>query len=39
MGYFGWLLAQGIIEMITGKSHKTDHGVSYYFRRHKKYRY
>jgi hypothetical protein len=39
MGYFGWLLAQGIIEMITGKHHKTDHHVSYYFRRHKKYKY
>ncbi|KYK30560.1 MAG: hypothetical protein AYK22_03565 [Thermoplasmatales archaeon SG8-52-3] len=39
MGYFGWLLAQGIIEMITGKTYKTDHHVSYYFRKYKKHKY
>ena len=39
MGYFGWLLAQGTIEMITGKKDKSDHGFSYYFRHHKKHRF
>lgn len=39
MGYFGWLLAQGIIEMITGKNTKTDRNFSYYFRRHRKYKF
>jgi len=39
MGYFGWLLAQGIIEMITGKNPKTDRNFSYYFRRRRKYRF
>ena len=39
MGYFGWLLAQGIIEMITGKNTKTERNFSYYFRRHRKYKF
>ena len=39
MGYFGWLLAQGMIEMITGKREKADHGLLYYFRKHRKYRF
>ena len=39
MGYFGWLLAQGIIEMITGKKDKADHGVFYYFRKHRNHRF
>lgn len=39
MGYFGWLLAQGMIEMITGKKEKAEHGLSYYFRRHRKHRF
>ena len=39
MGYFGWILAQGIIEMITGKNSKTEHNILYYFKRHKKYRF
>ena len=41
MGYFGWILAQGIIEMITGKHPKEDKTFSYYFSRHshKKYRF
>ncbi len=41
MGYFGWILAQGIIEMITGKYPKEDKTFSYYFSRHshKKYRF
>ena len=39
MGYFGWLLAQGIIEMITGKEDKNEPGLSYYFRRKNKFKY
>jgi len=30
MGYFGWILAQGIIEMITGKEDQEGFGTSYY---------
>lgn len=40
MGYFGWILAQGIIEMITGNSERTsNNGYSYYIRKHRKNRY
>lgn len=40
MGYFGWILAQGIIEMITGKEHKEDHTLSYYLHHNKqRFRY
>lgn len=39
MGYFGWLLAQGMIQMITGKNEKIERGLSYYFKKHKKNRY
>ena len=39
MGYFGWILAQGIIEIITGKESKEDRTFSYYFSRRKKYRF
>jgi len=39
MGYFGWILAQGIIEMITGREEKDTHSFSYYFSRKKKHRY
>ena len=40
MGYFGWILAQGIIEMITGKEDKiSDRGYSYYLRKYKKNRF
>lgn len=38
MGYFGWLLAQGIIEMITGKEEK-EHGIAFYFRKFKKHKF
>jgi len=37
MGYFGWILAQGIIEMITGKEDNlSTKGYSYYLRKYKK---
>ena len=39
MGYFGWLLAQGIIEMITGKEPQDNKSFSYYFSRNNKYNY
>jgi len=39
MGYFGWVLAQGTIEMITGKEPDKKHGLSYYLhRKHNKYK-
>jgi hypothetical protein len=38
MGYFGWILAQGIIEMITGKNKGEEHKISYYFSRHRKFK-
>ena len=37
MGYFGWILAQGIIEMITGKEDNiSTKGYSYYLKKYKK---
>lgn len=39
MGYFGWILAQGIIEMITGKSEKAEHGLLYYFGKRRKHKF
>lgn len=41
MGYFGWILAQGIIEMISGKDDKKIQGISYYIKKksHDRYRY
>ena len=40
MGYFGWILAQGIIEIMTGKDEKTVSGISYYIKKKsKKYKY
>jgi hypothetical protein len=40
MGYFGWMFAQSIMEFISGKEDKGEHGsgVSYYISR-KKHRY
>ena len=33
MGYFGWILAQSMIEMITGTEDEATPGLSYYFKR------
>ena len=33
MGYFGWVLAQGTIEMITGKESEKKRGLSYYVKK------
>ena len=40
MGYFGWMLAVSIMEMISGKEYnQEERGVSYYARRKNKYRF
>lgn len=39
MGYFGWIFAQGIMEMIAGKEDKEEHSLSYYFRRKRKFKF
>jgi hypothetical protein len=39
MGYFGWILAQGIIEMITGKEPKEEKTYSYFFSKKDHYRF
>jgi hypothetical protein len=39
MGYFGWILAQGIIDIIAGKEVKEENIWSYYFKKKKKYRF
>ena len=33
MGYFGWILAQGTIEMIKGKESDKKHSLSYYVKK------
>jgi len=35
MGYYGWMFAHSIMEMMGGRREKEEH-VSYYFRRKKK---
>lgn len=39
MGYFGWILAQGIIEMMTGKNDMGENPHSYYYKKSKRYRH
>lgn len=39
MGYFGWILAQGMIDMITGKEENAMKGFSYYLKKNRKYKY
>jgi len=39
MGYFGWILAQGMIEMITGKEDAIVKGFSYYLKKHRRYKH
>ena len=39
MGYFGWILAQGIIEIMTGKETKQERTFSYYFSKNRKYKF
>jgi hypothetical protein len=39
MGYFGWLLAQSIIEMLTGRDDDISaKGYSYYVKKNKRHR-
>jgi len=35
MGYFGWILAQGVIETITGKEEKSNTNFLYYIKKKK----
>jgi hypothetical protein len=39
MGYFGWLLAQGVIDTISGNNEEAPTGISYYIKKRKKHRY
>jgi len=39
MGYFGWVLAQGTIEMITGKVSKEEQRLFYYSYNKKRNKY
>jgi hypothetical protein len=39
MGYFGWILAQQILEMVIGKEEHDKPRLSYYLRKSKNYRY
>jgi hypothetical protein len=40
MGFFGWTLAQGVIEMLTGKEEASMiRGLSYYLKKNKKHRF
>lgn len=39
MGYFGWILAQGTIEMITGSDDVQDGSFTSYSKKGKKYKY
>lgn len=39
MGYFGWMFAQNIVEMVAGKKGKEEHIFSSYFRRKKKFKF
>jgi hypothetical protein len=40
MGYFGWILAQGVIDTITGKKEDGSIvGLSYYLKKNKKHRF
>ncbi|MEF8879572.1 MAG: hypothetical protein V5A64_04190 [Candidatus Thermoplasmatota archaeon] len=41
MGYFGWILAQSVIETLMGKEREEENSISYYIRKskNKDYRY
>jgi len=39
MGYFGWILAQSMIDIMVGKESKKSHGFSYYFKRSNKFKF
>jgi len=39
MGYFGWMLAQGMIGIMTGKKVKAEHSILYYFKHNKRYKF
>jgi hypothetical protein len=39
MGYFGWILAQAMIEMITGNKEKVEKSLSYYLSKKNKHKF
>lgn len=39
MGYFGWMFAQGIMELIAGNNEKEKAGISYYVRKKTKFKF
>jgi hypothetical protein len=39
MGYFGWILAQGVIDTISGKEDKPVESFSYYLKRRKNHKH
>ncbi len=40
MGYFGWMFAQSVMEMISGKEEKEEQSLSYYIgKKRKKYKF
>ena len=39
MGYFGWMFAQSIMELIAGKHAKDDRVLSYYLKRKTKHKF
>ena len=39
MGFFGWMFAQSIMELIAGKQDKEDRVLSYYLKRKTKHKF
>jgi hypothetical protein len=39
MGYFGWMFAQSIMELIAGNKEKGEAGISYYVRKKTKFKF
>ncbi|MEF8848374.1 MAG: hypothetical protein V5A68_04495 [Candidatus Thermoplasmatota archaeon] len=38
MGYFGWILAQSVIEILKGEDKNNNYQQSYYFKKNKYYK-
>jgi hypothetical protein len=39
MGYFGWILAQGVMDTVSGKDDLSQKGTSFYLSKSKKFKY
>jgi len=39
MGYFGWILAQGMIDIISGNKIKEERSLSYYLKKQNKHKF